>query len=229
MGHWIELDTPHGAVRAWRADPTGPARGAVVVVQEIFGLNAHVRSVADRFAQAGFVAVAPALYDPVAPGVELGYSPQDTERGVQLRNELGFDRAVDLVAAAAQQLQDEGVRVGAVGFCWGGSVAFLANTRLALPAVSYYGARTVPFLDEPLRAPMLFHFGEHDASIPPEAIAAHRQKQPQARIHLYPAGHAFNREVDNHVYDADSAALAWQRTVEFLTECLAPDLMESPR
>lgn len=221
MAHWIDLDTPHGPVRAWRAEPTGPSRGAVLVLQEIFGANAHVRSVADRFAAAGFVAVAPALYDPVAPGVELDYDETSTQRGVALRNELGFDRAVDIVEAAADELHREGLRVGVVGFCWGGSVAFLANTRLGLPAVSYYGARSVPFLDEPLRREMMFHFGEQDTSIPADVVAQHRGKQPRATIHVYAeAGHAFNRDVDNHHYHPASAELAWRRTLDFLAEAL---------
>ncbi|MDI9240328.1 dienelactone hydrolase family protein [Lysobacter sp. LF1] len=221
MAHWIDLDTPHGPVRAWRADPGGPSHGAVIVLQEIFGANAHIRAVAERFAAAGFVALAPALYDPVAPGLELGYSEADTQRGVALRNELGFDRAVDIVSSALDELHREGLRVGAVGFCWGGSVAFLANTRLGLPAVSYYGARTLPFLDETLRAPMMFHFGQTDASIPAEVVEQHRQKQSHATIHVYPdAGHAFNRDVDNHVHDPAAAELAWGRTLDFLEENL---------
>lgn len=221
MPRWIDLDTPHGPVRAWRAEPTGPAHGGIVVLQEIFGVNAHIRDVAGRFADAGFVVLAPSLYDPVEAAVELDYGTQGTERGVALRNALGFERAVDIVAAAAGVLQEEGLRTGVVGFCWGGSVAFLANTRLGLPAVSYYGARSVPFLDEPARAPMLFHFGGRDASIPPADIERHRAKQPQATIHVYPdAGHAFNRDVDNAHHHADSAALAWRRTLDFLAGAL---------
>ncbi|WP_342315220.1 dienelactone hydrolase family protein [Lysobacter sp. FW306-1B-D06B] len=221
MAHWIDLETLDGPVRAWRADPAGPSHGAVIVLQEIFGANAHIRAVAERFAAAGFVALAPALYDPVAPGIELGYDEAGTQRGVALRNELGFDRAVDIVSAAAESLGEEGLRVGAVGFCWGGSVAFLANARLGLPAVSYYGARTLPFLDEPLRAPMMFHFGQADTSIPADAVEQHRHKQPRATIHVYAgAGHAFNREVDNDVYDPAAAETAWRRTIEFLEENL---------
>ena len=124
-------------------------------------------------------------------------------------------------SVAAETLHAEGLRAGAVGFCWGGSVAFLANTRLGLPAVSYYGARTLPFLDEPLRAPMMFHFGETDSSIPPAAIEQHRRKQPHATIHLYAgAGHAFNRDVDNHAYAPAAAETAWRRTLDFLQENL---------
>lgn len=219
MAHWIDLDTPAGPVRAWRADPSGLPLGGVVVLQEIFGVNEHIRAVAQRFADAGYVALAPSLFDPVEREVELDYGQDASARGVELRNAVGFDRASDIVGAAAHLLQSEGLRTGAVGFCWGGSLAFLANTRHGLPAVSYYGARTLPLLGEPLRAPMLFHFGSRDASIPPEAIERHRQALPNALIHLYDAGHAFNRDVGDH-YEPDSAALAWTRTLDFLADAL---------
>ena len=150
----------------------------MVVLQEIFGVNPHIRSVADRFAAAGFVALAPSLFDPVESGVELGYTEADAQRGGELRNRIGFDRAIDVVQAAAMLLQDEGLRTGVVGFCWGGSVTFLANTRLGLPSVTYYGARSAPFLDEPARAPLMFHFGARDKSISPVDIELHRAKQP---------------------------------------------------
>lgn len=216
-----DFNTPQGPVRAWRADPGGPSRGAVLVIQEIFGVNAHIRSVATRFADAGFVALAPSLFDPVERGVELTYEQADVGRGRALVAALGVDTAVDILATATNVLQDEGLRVGAVGFCWGGSIAFLCNTRLGLPAVGYYGARSVPFLDEPARAPLMFHFGGRDTSIPATDIALHHRKQPQAQVFVYPdAGHAFNRDVDANVYEPGSAALAWQRTTDFLAETL---------
>ncbi len=221
MGHRIVLETAHGDVGAWRADPQGASRGALVVIQEIFGVNAHMRSVADRFAAAGYVALAPAFFDPVEAGVELGYEQDGFAKGRELVNALGLDRAVDIAAVAAQSLKQEGRKVGAVGYCWGGTVAYLANTRLGLPAVSYYGARTAALLDEKLRAPMMFHFGEKDGSIPAEDIAKHREKQPQAALYAYPAGHAFNRDVDTHAYHAESAALALERTLAFFAEHLS--------
>ena len=221
MSRWIDLNTPHGLVRAWRADPSGPSHGAVVVLQEIFGVNPHIRSVTERLAAEGFVALAPSLFDPVEPGIELGYGETETQRGVDLRNRVGFERAVDVVEAASDLLPAEGLRTGVVGFCWGGSVAFLANTRLGLPAVSYYGARSVPFLDEPARAPLMFHFGARDKSIPPGDIELHRTRQPAAKIFVYEdADHAFNRDVDNSHYHAASATQAWQRTLDFLAENL---------
>ena len=220
MATWMDIDSEAGPIRGWRADPTGPSKGAVVVVQEIFGVNAHIRDVVGRLADAGFVALAPALMDSVEPGVELDSDDAGVARGRDLVARLGFDRAVDLVDSAATLLQAEGLRTGAVGFCWGGSVALLANTRLGLPAVSYYGGRSVPFLGEPLRAPMLFHFGARDSIIPPADVQAHRDAYPQARAYVYEdAGHGFNcdRRADFH---AASAAQAWTRTVDFFEDAL---------
>lgn len=211
-----------GEVGGWQAEPAGRARGGLVVVQEIFGVNAHMRAVCERYAYAGYRVLAPALFDPVERDVQLGYDETGFESGRALAASLGFERAVAIVAAAAQALasRDGDLAVGAVGFCWGGSVAFLANTRLGLPAVSYYGARTVPFLDEPLRAPMLFHFGARDHSIPQADIEAHRARLPGAGIHVYAAGHAFDRDVDPRHHDPASATLAHSRTLVFLAGAL---------
>ncbi len=217
MGDWIGLDTPHGAVRAWHeaAEDTAPKRPAVVLVQEIFGVNAHIRDVAARLAAAGHEVLAPSVCDPVERGVELDYDDAGIARGRDLVGTIGFDRTLDIVGAAAQQLGWPDRAVAVVGFCWGGTVALLSNTRLGLPAVSYYGGRSVPFLDEPLRAPMLMHFGERDPIIPPEHVALHRGKLPAARMHVYAAGHGFNcdRRAD---FDPAAAMLAWSRTLAFL-------------
>ena len=219
MGRWITLDTPHGPVQAWHVAPSQTPRGAVIVVQEIFGANAHIRAVAARLADAGHVALAPAMFDPVEAGVDLHYDHDGTARGRHLAAQLGFDVAVDIVGAACRRLREAGHQVGIVGFCWGGSVAYLANTRLGLPAVSYYGARTMSFIAETARAPLLFHFGGTDASTPAEDIARHRSLQPQATVHVYAgAGHAFNRDVDPRHFHAASATLANERTLAFLAE-----------
>lgn len=217
MGRDIAFETPHGTIGGWRADPTGAARGAVVVVQDIFGVNDHIRAVCDRFAAEGFTALAPAIFDLVEADVELPYDDAGTTRGRELAREMGLDRAADVIASAAQVLAGDGLRPAVVGFCLGGTLAFLANTRHGLAAVSYYGARTVPFLSEPLRAPMQFHFGAEDATIPAADIEAHRAALPDAGIHVYPsAGHAFNRDVDDQHHDAAAAALAHRRTLAFL-------------
>lgn len=214
MGHWVSLETPTGdTISAWRADPAIPAIGALVVVQEIFGVNSHIRNVVDRFAMHGFTAIAPAMFDHIEHHVELSYDEAGIEYGRQLVDKLGFDRAVDDVRVAAKQVESAG-KVGVVGYCWGGTVAFLASARLRLPAVSYYGARTVPFLHERSNAFLQLHFGEYDESIPPEDIARHREMLPDADIHIWPAGHGFNCD-QRADFNATVAVQALQRTLSF--------------
>jgi carboxymethylenebutenolidase len=220
MSQWMSLETPTGRIQAWRADPPIPPKGALVVVQEIFGVNHHIRHVCDAFAAHGYVAIAPAFFDHFEHGVELDYDAEGVKRGKELVERLGIDRALEDVKAAAGVVQEAG-KVGVVGYCWGGTVAFLANTRLSMPAVSYYGARTPSYLDEQLDAPMMFHFGDHDPSIPTEAIDLHRSKQPTAEIHVYPAGHGFNCD-QRADYDEASATLALDRTLSFFRRTLRP-------
>lgn len=218
MSQWITLDTPHGPVRAWQALPTGTPHAGLVVIQEIFGANAHIRHVADQYATEGYAVLAPAFFDLLQPKLELDYDADGTARGKALVDQLGMDRAMAVVAAAAAALACHG-KVGTVGYCWGGTIALLAAQRQGLPSASYYGARNVPFLETPFKAPAIFHFGDQDASIPPAAVAAHREKQPAMPVYVYPAGHAFNREVGPH-YHAPSAQLARERTLAFFHENL---------
>jgi carboxymethylenebutenolidase len=222
MGGHISIPTGGTqCIGAYVAEATGKPKGGIVVIQEIFGVNAHVRSVADRFAAAGYTAIAPAFFDHLETGVELPYTDAGLQRGRALVSELGLDRAVEDVASAAEAIASAG-KIGAVGYCWGGTVALLAAIRLGLPSVSYYGARNVPFLGEPLQAPVMFHFGENDASIPPEMVARHRQMQPQMDVFSYPgAGHAFNRDIDPAHYHETSAKLALQRTMAFFDQHVA--------
>ena len=219
MGQWIELDTAHGRIHVWRESPDGEPRAAIVVVQEIFGVNAHIRRVAARYAQAGYLAVAPAYFDLIEPGLELDYDAAGIARGRELSAALGLEKANDLTASTAQALGPS-ARVGTVGYCWGGTVALLAALRLGLPSVSYYGARNLPFLEEPAKAPVMFHFGERDASIPPEMVARHRSLMPQMRTYTYPAGHGFNCDVRDD-YHPPSAELAWKRSLAFFDEHLS--------
>ena len=214
MGKRIDIDTPNGRIGAWQAMPEGKPRGGIVLIQEIFGINAHIRSVADRFAEHGYAVIAPALFDPAERDVELGYDAEGIARGRELVMAIGFDKALDSIDAAAKVLAHYG-KTSAIGYCWGGSLAFLANTRLGLTAVSYYGARTVPFAHETARAPLLFHFGERDTSIPAADIATIMAAQPNAEVHVWPAGHGFNCDMRAD-YDADSAAKALAVTLGFL-------------
>ena len=219
MGHWISLETPSGVISAWRAEPAVPARGALVIVQEIFGVNGHIRSVVDKFAAHGYSAIAPALFDHIERQVELGYDSAGIAYGRGLVEQLGFERPVQDVAAAAEHLDATG-KTGVIGYCWGGTVAFLSAARLGLPAVSYYGGRTVPFLHEMSRAPLLLHFGEDDPLIPPADIDKHHEALPNAEIHIWPAGHGFNCD-QRADYTATVAVQALQRTLAFLETNLA--------
>jgi carboxymethylenebutenolidase len=215
MGETLNLNTAGmQCIGAYLAKPAGAPKGGIVVVQEIFGVNAHIRAVVDGFAREGYTAIAPAFFDHVESGVELAYDDDSFKRGRALVGEISFDRAIEDVASAAEAIKSSG-KIGVVGYCWGGTVALLAATRLGLPAVSYYGARNVAFLGEKPRAPVMFHFGENDSSIPAEAVQKHREAYPDLDIYTYPTGHAFNRDVDDSHYDAPSARLARERTLAF--------------
>lgn len=218
MGAWIEIDTPHGPISAWKAFPAAAPRGALVVIQEIFGVNAHIRSVADGFAEDGYAVLAPALFDVLERGVELDYNAEGIAKGRDLIARLGLEKALEMTASAADALTGQG-KVGTAGYCWGGTVALLAALRLGLPSASYYGARNVPFLTETPKAPVIFHFGERDASIPPEMVEKHRQLLPQMPLYVYPAGHGFNCDARAD-FDPQSAALARTRTLAFFGEHL---------
>jgi carboxymethylenebutenolidase len=220
MGQNINLNTTRmQCIGAYLAKPAGKSKGGIVVIQEIFGVNEHIRHVADGFAQAGYTAIAPSFFDHLESGVELGYNEEGYARGKALVTELGLDRAVEDVASAAEAISSAG-RIGTVGYCWGGTVAMLAAMRLGLPSVSYYGARNVPFLGEKPRAPVMFHFGEKDKSIPPEMVQKHRDMLPQMEVFTYPADHAFSRDVGKQ-YDEASAKRAYERTLAFFEKHLA--------
>ncbi|WP_290890396.1 dienelactone hydrolase family protein [Arenimonas sp.] len=220
MGQNISISTRHGRISAWQAKPHDKPRGALIVVQEIFGVNHHIRQVTDRFANYGYLAIAPALFDRVSPGTELGYDEAGVARGRALAEEVGFNGALDGVRGVYDLVEGE-FRVGVVGYCWGGSVAYLANARIGLPAVSYYGGRTVPLLKERPKAPLMLHFGENDPLIPPEDVAMHREAlDDAAEIHVWPgAGHGFNCDQRPDFNEA-VAKQALDRTLAFFQKNL---------
>jgi carboxymethylenebutenolidase len=214
MGTQIEFTAADGrSLAGYEARPGGEPRGGVVVVQEIFGVTAHIRDVVDAFAAAGFHALAPALFDRLEPDVVLPYT--DIDGGRARVAQLSRQDIVADVGGAVMHLAGSG-RVGTVGYCWGGTVAWIAAATLPVSAaVSYYGTRIVENLDLTPACPMQFHFGKADASIPPERIEQVRTACPTGEFHVYPAGHGFNC-TDRADYHADSARLAFERTLEFL-------------
>lgn len=205
-----------GRIGAW-LHPSG-REGAVglVLVQEIFGITPHIRALAADYAREGFDVLLPRFFDRIGHGIELACDDAGMQRGRELVAAIGLDAALRDVRAAADTLLGRGLRrVAVIGYCWGGVVAFLAATRLGLPAVSYYGRLVPQFLHEQPQAALLFHFGERDALIPEQDVNRIAARYPQVPLHRYPAGHAFNRLGDPHGEPA-SAALARERSLRFL-------------
>jgi carboxymethylenebutenolidase len=213
---------------AWLSASSGAPRGAVLVLQEIFGVNSHIRAVTDRFAAQGYLAIAPSLFDRVRRNVELGYTPQDVEQGRGYALQIPEEKLLLDLTACINVIRRAG-GVGVVGYCWGGSLAYLAACELPVrAAVSYYGTRTVQMLDRKPKVPVQYHFGEQDKTIPPENIAKIRAAHPQGEYFVYPADHGFNCE-QRASFDAASAQLAQERTLAFFARHLTQrDDEESP-
>jgi carboxymethylenebutenolidase len=221
MGEIVRLHAKDGhALDAYAAQPGVPTTAGLVIVQEIFGVNAHIRAVAERYAEDGFVTVAPALFDRIEPGVDIGYEPDDMQRGMQLAGKFNLDKGVDDIAAAVEWLRGFGVKVGVVGYCLGGTLAWLSATRLPIDAVvGYYGGSITKYLGEQPKAPVMLHFGEQDQHIPASDVDKIESAHREVQIYRYPAGHAFNRD-GGPSYSPSCAAKARERTLAFLREHL---------
>ena len=217
MGERVRLRAADGhELGAYRSAPSRQPRGGIVVLQEIFGVNSHIREVTDGFAAEGYLALAPALYDRSSvKNVEMGYTKDDIARGRVLREEFSWDDSVKDVEAAMNALRGESLRVATIGYCWGGSISFLSAVRLPLDAaVVYYGGQILPYVNEKERCPLLMHFGKRDASIPAGDVEAIQKAHPGAIVHLYDADHGFNCD-HRAQYDESSAKLARERTLAF--------------
>jgi carboxymethylenebutenolidase len=222
MGTLIKLSASDGhSFSAYRADPQGKPRGGVLVIQEIFGVNAHVRAVCDDYAKEGFVAIAPALFDRIEAGVELGYEGEDMRRGVAIVMQVKPRDALLDMQATVDELAKAG-KVGVVGYCYGGTMAWAAASRLERVAAAscYYGGQLARQKDVTLKAPVILHFGEQDAAIPLTDVEAVRGAHPSVPIYMYPAGHGFNCD-QRASYHKESAALAKARTLELFNRELA--------
>ena len=216
MGEMIRLKAADGhEFDAYKATPSGTPRGGILVIQEIFGANAHIKEVADGYAADGYLAIAPALYDRAQRGVDLGYTPDDVAKGRDFRGKVGDDNPVKDMTAAVKELQKAG-KVGTVGYCWGGTLSFLCATRVPGVAASvvYYGGQIVPYKDETAKAPLQMHFGDMDAGIPLTDVDKIKAAQPKAEVHVYNADHGFNCDHRSQ-YDAESATLARERSLAF--------------
>jgi carboxymethylenebutenolidase len=221
MGKSVDIETvDNNELTGYLAEPEGEAIGALVVIQEIFGVNAHIREDCDGFAKDGYIVLAPAMFNRVGPDIELGYTPEDVEKGREIRARIDHEDAVRDMAAAVNALK--GQAIGVVGYCWGGSLAWNAATRLddIGAAVGYYGGMIPDMVDEQPRHPVMLHFGESDQSIPIEGVEKVIAAHPDIPIHIYPAGHGFSCD-HRGSYHAESARLARERTLAFFAKHLA--------
>ena len=216
MGNFTTLMARDGhEFNAWLAAPKGPARGALVIAQEIFGVNHHIRGVADGFAADGYVVIAPCLFDRIRRGIELGYSEPEVQEGRGYRLQVPLEKTLLDLAASINVVKHAG-RVAAVGYCWGGTLAYIAACNLPVScAVSYYGGQIRDHLAKSPRRPVMYHFGEKDPYIPASDIEKIRAADPNGEFHIYPADHGFNCD-ERGSYDAPSAQLARERTLAFL-------------
>ncbi|MFZ5780691.1 MAG: dienelactone hydrolase family protein [Pseudomonadota bacterium] len=216
MGEDIRLKSKAGEIGAYLATPKGSPKGGIVVIQEIFGVNRHIRAVTDQFAADGYMALAPRFFDHIRTGIELGYRPDTIAEGVKLVTELGFDKAVQDVAAAIEELKRRGAgKVGVTGFCWGGTITWLAATRLKPDAaVAYYGGGIYGTKNEKPTVPTMMHFGDKDMHIPMAHVNELRSLHPEVTIYDYPADHGFHCD-ERGSYDAAASRQAMARTLEF--------------
>jgi carboxymethylenebutenolidase len=217
MGQWLNLTAADGfRLAAYRADPAGQPRGGLIVVQEIFGVNSHIRAVCDGFAADGYAAIAPALFDRSERSVDHGYTPEEVARGRELKARAGTDAALLDVAAAREAAAAAG-RVGIVGYCWGGYISWMSAARVTglACAITYYGGGMTEAIAERPQCPVMAHFGERDAAIPLAGVKQFAAAHPEVQVYLYPAEHGFNCDLRG-AYDAASAQLARERTLAWL-------------
>jgi carboxymethylenebutenolidase len=221
MGDTIKLKASDGhELDAYISRPSGAAIAGLVVIQEAFGVNHHIRSVADGYAKDGFLTVAPALFDRIERGVELGYEGVDREKGIALARQVNPDNSVKDVAAALGYLRKQTAECGVIGYCLGGGMAWLGATRLDPDAaVGYYGGQITRFAGENPRCPVMLHFGTLDKHIPKEGVDKVQAAHPEVEIFWYEADHGFNCE-DRASYNAAAAKLARERSLEFLRKHL---------
>ena len=223
MGDFIQLTAGDGAqIAGYKAEPSGTAKGGVVVIQEIFGLNHHIHAVCDRFAAEGYLAVAPAMQDRWAPGFEINdYSPEHFAKAREFFGSFNPAQALADVSAAVHVASAAG-KVGITGYCFGGMVTWrAAHAGLGLAAASgYYGGGVPNYIDLAPTIPTEMHFGDRDTGIPLEQIEQLRAGYPEVPVYLYPAGHGFFNDERAARYDAASAATACQRTLEFFAQHL---------
>jgi carboxymethylenebutenolidase len=222
VGQDISLTASDGfKLGGYRADPAGSPKGAIVVIQEIFGVNHHIRSVCDRLAAEGYVAIAPSIFDRSQPNFQCGYTPDEIANARKFIANPDWPAMLRDTQAAIEAVKNVGP-VGIVGFCLGGSVAYAAATKLSglSAAVGYYGGAVVRFADDKPTVPTQLHFGEKDAGIPLTDVETIKSKRPEVEVYIYPgAQHGFHCD-ERASYDKTSADIAWPRSLALFAKHL---------
>ena len=222
MGSMIDLTTEDGVtISAYRAWPEGTPRGGVVVLQEIWGVNSHIRSVADGYAADGYLAIAPALFDRADRGTVMDeYNSETMGKGIECMQRVDVDKGLVDIAAAVEAAS-EGGKVGVVGYCFGGRMAWLAASRLSgvSASVPYYGGGIPGLASEEPKCPVILHFGKQDTHIPLESVEEFKKAHPELPVYLYDADHGFNCD-QRDSYNADASKLARERTMELFGQKL---------
>lgn len=197
------------------------AAGGIVVVQEIFGVNSHIRNVTDRFAKLGYSAIAPALFDRQVVDFQSGYSEKEVEAARAYLGNFDWDAAVLDVKAAVDHMSARGLKVTVVGFCLGGSLSYMAATRLKnlTAAIGYYGGYIKNVTDEVPNCPTMLHYGEHDHTISMDDVAHVKKVRPEIDVYTYDAGHGFSCD-ERGSYNKESADLAWGRTTDAIAKAM---------
>jgi carboxymethylenebutenolidase len=221
MGQQIQLKASDGfSLGGYRADASGKPKGGLVVIQEIFGVNHHMRNVCDQFAAKGYTSLSPAIFDRAKPGVELGYDKAGVDEGVQLRAAIKLEDTLKDVQAATDALQSVG-KVGIIGYCWGGSLAFIGAARLSglACAIGYYGGMIAAHANEKPKVPTILHFGEDDHGIPMTDVEKVITARPEVKVYTYKAGHGFSCD-ERGSFDKAASDKALDVSLAFLKQNL---------
>lgn len=223
MGSWIDITAADGhGLSAFLAEPAGLPKGGLVIAQEMYGVNSYLRGVVEDYAAKGYLAIAPRLYDRLEPGLTIEYDAEGNRRAKELYRNYDWSKALIDLEAARDAVTQAG-KVGILGFCFGGSLAWLAACRSDFAcAVSYYGGEMIRYMDEGAHCPIECHVGDRDAALSPEKVAKFRGRYPEVPFHIYPgARHGFDNEKRGERHHPKATRLARARTLEFLDSHLA--------
>ena len=218
MGRFVKLQSPDGhAFDAYLAEPKGVARGGLIVGMEMYGINSYLTAVCDKFAKEGYLVIAPALFDRLVPGSILPYDDAGNRRGKELSAIVDHELTMLDVETAAARVRGAG-KVAIMGFCFGGTVTWLAACRTGVDAaIAYYGSNMCDYPEESVRCPVICHVGDLDTAVPPKNVAAFQIKQPSVRWHVYSgAQHGFDNQTRLARYHGEAASLAYERSLDFL-------------